>query len=296
MQPRGLTDTDATQWLREGEMLGAHYILTIPHRALHGAAGQQAGRRSGISLDFNEFREYQPGDDPRSVDWSAFARSDKLMVKLYREEVNPHLDLLLDASRSMAFADETKACATLYTAAALAMAAVNSRCTHQSWMLRQGFEPVLRGTERPSLWRQLRFDSPLHPADIFARFPPVCKRHGIRILISDLFWLDDPLALLRRLSQNAASVVVIQLLTQADKAPPASGQTRLIDVETDEIRDLYIDESAVQRYRHALHQHQQYWTEACRQTGAVKVDLVAEEVLRDRRLHALEKLAILETA
>ena len=56
---------------------------------------------TGSSLEFQEYREYTPGDDIRHLDWAAYGRSDTLMVRLYREEISPRTEILCDASRSM---------------------------------------------------------------------------------------------------------------------------------------------------------------------------------------------------
>jgi len=85
----------------DGERAGMRYALSVPHNAPFGTTGSQMANRPGSSLEFMDHREYQPGDDLRRIDWSAFARSDRLTVKLYREEVCPHLDVLIDGSRSM---------------------------------------------------------------------------------------------------------------------------------------------------------------------------------------------------
>ena len=89
------------QALRDGEKLGLRYALQIPQVAASGIVGSRLGRRAGSSIDFQDYREYQPGDDLRFIDWGIYARTDRLSIKLFREEVTPHLDLVLDGSRSM---------------------------------------------------------------------------------------------------------------------------------------------------------------------------------------------------
>src|SRR6201995_1984911 len=102
-------EPDLQQALRDGEKLGLRYALQIPQVAASGIVGSQSGRRAGSSIDFQDYREYQPGDDLRFIDWGIYARSDRLTVKLFREEVTPHLDLILDGSRSMNLPETAKA-------------------------------------------------------------------------------------------------------------------------------------------------------------------------------------------
>src|SRR5262245_39879667 len=94
-------DGSFAQYLVDGERAGGRFRLELPRRVPAGAVGSAFGQRAGSSLEFRDYRDYQPGDDLRHVDWSAYARSDQLALKLYREEITPHVDILIDASRSM---------------------------------------------------------------------------------------------------------------------------------------------------------------------------------------------------
>src|ERR1700679_1444928 len=119
-------DSAIRQALRDGEKLGLRYALQIPQAAAGGWTGSRSGRRAGSSIDFQDYREYQRGDDLRFIDWGIYARTDRLTVKLYREEVTPHLDLILDGSRSMTLEDSAKPDAVARLAALLATAAANA--------------------------------------------------------------------------------------------------------------------------------------------------------------------------
>src|SRR5439155_2967235 len=118
------------------------------------------GARAGSSLEFRDHRSYEPGDDLRHVDWHAFARTDQLSVKLYREEVSPHLDVLIDGSRSMALAGSAKARATLALAGFLTAAAANAGFTHAGWLLSADPVPVGDRGRRPEVWVARAFDYP----------------------------------------------------------------------------------------------------------------------------------------
>src|SRR5256712_8097570 len=66
-------------------------------------AGLHRSPFRGFSVEFTEHRAYQPGDEPRSLDWRILARSDRLFVKQFEEETNLRAMILVDASRSMAW-------------------------------------------------------------------------------------------------------------------------------------------------------------------------------------------------
>src|SRR4051812_37745606 len=128
----------AMQHLAEGERAGARYALGVPRHAPAGVAGTTLAERAGSSLEFKDHRDYQPGDDVRHLDWGAYARSDQLVVKLFREEVTPHLDLVLDASRSMDLEGTRKGEAALGLAGFLVAAAGNAGYSHSAWRLAGG--------------------------------------------------------------------------------------------------------------------------------------------------------------
>src|SRR4051794_14097653 len=119
-------DADLRRYLVEGERAGLRYALGVPKHAPVGLSGSTLGHRAGSSLEFKDHRDYQPGDDLRHIDWSAYARTDVLSVKLYREEVTPHLDVVVDCSKSMTLEGSSKGPATVALAAFFASAARNA--------------------------------------------------------------------------------------------------------------------------------------------------------------------------
>ena len=88
--------------------------------------------------------------------------------------------------------------------------------------------------------------------------------------------------------------MVVQLLAEADVHPAEGGNLRLVDSETEEMREVYVDAAALRHYRGALARHQENWHNACRQAGAVFTTLVAEELLRGWRLDELVAAEVLK--
>ena len=284
-------DPALQQALRDGEKLGLRYALQIPQVAASGWTGTRSGRRSGTSIDFQDYREYQPGDDLRFIDWGIYARSDRLTVKLFREEVTPHLDLILDGSSSMNLADTGKAHALAQLAALLATAAANAQCTQAVWLAGEGFQRLPNDTLTPSAWDRLEFSSQRTPGQALEILPPKFRRLGVRVLISDLLWPGEPLPLLRRLREGAAELFVLQLLARDDPTPPEHGNLRVVDCETGAETELYIDSTVARQYADNLAQLQQSWADACRQCGARMTTLIAEDLVDNlKELEALQLL------
>lgn len=278
------------QALNDGEKLGLRYALQIPQVAASGT-GSRSGRRAGSSIDFQDYRDYQPGDDLRFIDWSIYARTDRLTIKLYREEVAPHLDLIVDGSRSMNLADTAKAKAAAQLAALLATSAANAQCTRAIWLSGEGFHRLPNDTLPPSAWDKLEWDSKRTPEQSLEILPPKFRRLGVRVLVSDLLWPGEPLQLLRRLRDGAAALFVVQLLAQDDANPPEHGNLRVVDSETGGESEIYIDSTIAKQYTDNLAQLQQSWADACRQCGAHMTTLIAENV--ENSLGELEAIQLL---
>lgn len=275
------------QALRDGEEAGRRYALRLPRQLPAGTAGPQQGASAGSSLEFREHREYEPGDDLRHIDWNVYARSDQLVVKRYHSEIMPHLDLVLDVSRSMALEGSPKAEAALGLAAFFTAAAEEAGMRHCVWLAQEGCALLDQSQQRPSAWQLPDFSFAGSPADAFARRPPKFRERGLRILISDLLWLGDPLAVLGPCIENATSVTVVQLLAAADAAPPERGNLRLFDSETNRWIDVRVDAPAIARYQATLTRHRELWHGACRRIGSVFVGAIAEDVRRDWRIDEL---------
>ena len=285
-------DPAIRQALRDGEQLGARYALQIPQVAASGIIGSRAGRRAGSSIDFQDYREYQPGDDLRFIDWGIYARTDRLTVKLFREEVTPHLDLILDGSRSMNLENTAKGVAVAQLAALLATAASNAQCSQAAWLSGEGYQRLANDTLTPSAWDKLELSSQRTPEQSFEILPPKFRRLGVRVLVSDLLWPGEPLQLLRRLRDGAAALFVIQLLAREDATPPEHGNLRVVDSETGEESEIYIDTSVAKQYTENLGRLQQSWDDACRQCGAHMTTMIAEDLAGSLgELEAIQLLA-----
>src|SRR5262249_22079031 len=127
--------------------------------------GERLSKKKGQSVEFADYRNYVVGDDLRHLDWNLFARLDRLFIRLFMEEEDLHLYLLIDNSLSMDFGTPTKLHYAKQVAAALGFVglvnldrvvieAFNDRLVQSM--------PAARG--RRSLWRLLDFLGQLEPA------------------------------------------------------------------------------------------------------------------------------------
>jgi uncharacterized protein (DUF58 family) len=270
-----------TRILQRGEQEGYRYQWRALRRSPIGQSEHHLARVAGSSLEFREHREYHAGDDLRYLDWNASARSDRLLVKVFEQELHPYLELVLDASRSMDVEGSEKGRAALGLAALLAASARACGFAVRPWALRENCQPLGSTAAHPAEWTFDGFIARTSGGQVLLQAMPRWRPHSVRVLISDLFWPEDPLPIVAQLSYQAARVVLVQVVAQSDIAPPLSGQVRLVDVETGGQRDVLITDKVLQRYREAFAHHQEQWERACRQAGAVLVQVIAEAFVQD---------------
>jgi uncharacterized protein (DUF58 family) len=223
---------------REARAAAARYRLVLPSLPSGGTAGERLGRGTGSSLEFVDFRDYAPGDDLRHVDWRAYARTDQLQVRLFREEVAPTLDVVVDLSASMGTTPAKEAALRdLAEAATTWMAASGGRTR----VLAAGGDVVVDVDAAPLAEAG---------AGLAPRVP--LRPRGLRMVVSDFLFPDDPALWLRRIADGAAGIYVLQLLDPWEVSPGADGPLTLLDVEGPGRLDLDLDERAVSRYRERL--------------------------------------------
>jgi len=280
-------------WLRDGELAGMRYSLIAADKILSGTLGLRTGASTGSSLDFSDYREYHPGDDLRRLDWNIYARSDKLTIKLFHEEVSPHVDIIIDTSASMAVDANEKNRATAWLAALLWTAAQNGECTATAWSIADTIRQLGEPARPPSEWKEFSFKNGIDPLRTLNATGNIWKRNGIRFLISDLLWQGEPSRAIKQLCENAAQVIVIQLLADDDINPPPIGRWQLIDSEKNSTLDIFIDAATQSKYRNTLQKLQLQWRNSCRQHGAHFTTISAKELLKSGHPQTLEKMGII---
>ncbi len=94
-----------------GRIDGRGLKFLLPRLALRGGVGSRLGSRAGESLEFQDYRDYTPGDDLRNLDWTVLARTGREVVRVRREEVAPVVEVFRDRSASMETPPTKSACA-----------------------------------------------------------------------------------------------------------------------------------------------------------------------------------------
>src|SRR6058998_3603287 len=155
-----MTDAQRIDLLDPAEVARLGGIEIVAQGVVEGfLAGIHRSPFRGFSVEFTEHRAYQPGDEPRYLDWKMLARSDRLFVKQFEEETNLRAMILLDASRSMAWRGVperlTKRAYADRLAAALALILLRQRDATGLVTFDEEVRQLIPARVKAGQWRQL---------------------------------------------------------------------------------------------------------------------------------------------
>jgi len=230
----------------------------------------------GFSVEFTEYRQYTPNDDPRYVDWRVFARSDRYFIKKFEDETNLRCHLVVDNSRSMSFGSKgyTKAeyAATLAATVAYflylqgdAVGALTFDeeireylpARHRTGHLRH----LMLALEKPSGGRSTDLTAPLK------RVAGLVRKRGLIVLLSDFMAPIERLQPdLVALAACGHEVVVFQLLDPAELSFNFTTASMFQDMESG--RTVFIDPAAARKdYASKLQAHCAALRSLCQKLG-----------------------------
>ncbi len=251
-------------------------------------SGMHRSPYHGFSVEFTEYRQYTPGDDPRYLDWRVFARSDRYFIKKYEDETNLRVQLLADQSRSMDYgsAGVTKAAYASTLAATLAyflhlqgdavgLLTFDEKvreylpARHRAGHLRQ----IMHALERPAAGGSTDLVAPLE------NITSLIRRRGMVALISDF------LAPLDRLERNLTALAacgheltIFQVLDPVERTLGLEQPSLFEDVESN--RTLYIDPAAARAgYLQKFEAHAEALRAICRKLGVSFHELTTDQPL-----------------
>lgn len=236
--------------------------------------GERRSTRKGRSVEFADYRNYAQGDDLRFVDWNLYARLDRLFVKLFLEEEDLHVYVLVDAGPSMDFGEPTKFRVAQQTAAALGFVGLIRSHRVRIETLGQSLRapgPTWRG--RPNAWRMFAHLEGLRPTektslvDGVRNFGLRNSGRGVVVLISDLMDKQGYEDALRYLAARRMDVYVVHVLSREELRPDVQGDLRLIDCEDDEAIEVTVGEPLLKAYDRTLQTFLAEAREFCRRRG-----------------------------
>ena len=254
--------------------------------------GQYAGRHSspqrGHSVEFNDYRQYMAGDEIGDVDWKVYARSDKMFVKLFEHQSDMTVNLVVDASASMAYGG-LRSGHRKYDQACMMAAAIAFLTTQQqdriSFGLAQGglhqfHRPYGAFTHLLGILKTMEQVVPQGQANLaeaLRRTAALIGRRGLLGVFSDL--LDDQQAILDAMAvftHRGSEVILFHILHADELKLPSMQEAIFRDSETLAAMGLHV-EDVRKEYEQRLSRYLETWATACRGRG-IDYNLVSTAV------------------
>jgi uncharacterized protein (DUF58 family) len=247
----------------------------------------------GFSVEFTEYRQYTPGDDPRYLDWRLVGRTDRYFIKKFEDETNLRCVLLLDQSRSMAYGTPfSKAEYANTLAATLAYFLHQQRDATGVLTFAEGTREYLPPRYRPGHLRQLMLllDKPPSGKETnltkpLERVAELLRKRGMLVVISDfLFPVEELEKEFRRLAGFGHELSLFQVLHPTELDLNLGPAVMLEDVESE--RRLYIDPALARKeYQSKFEAHREGLRNACKKLGVslhlARTDQPLEKCLLD---------------
>lgn len=276
----------------------------VSRKMVSGAVkGDRLSRRRGHSSEFADFRPYVSGDDLRFLDWNVYARLEKLFLKLFLEEEELRVKVLIDRSPSMAFGKPSKLEFGSKVAAALGYIGLVNQDRVEVSAFAEEARPIFGPARGRRQTRRLL--TALEQLEVeesrSTRLEPSCKDFalgsrggGLAILISDFFDREGFEAGLRYLlaAGKSLDIYVFHVLAPQEIEPDFSGDLRLVDCEDGGTVDVSLGPAVLRKYRATLDAFRAEVREFCARRGIhyvftstdVPFDRLILEYLRRRGL------------
>jgi uncharacterized protein (DUF58 family) len=236
--------------------------------------GERLTKRRGESVEFADYRNYVVGDDLRFLDWNIYARLDDLFIKLFLQEEDLHVTVLIDTSKSMDWGDPNKSLYVRRIAAAIAYIGLVNFDRVSLYGYANGLQAELTGVRgRRLMFRVIEYLSNLPcsgPSNLPAAAKQFALRHpqpGIVLVLSDFFEKAGYEDGFRFLLGRSYDLYAVQVLSPEEIEPRIVGDLRLTDVEDDDVAEVTVSRALINRYRQNLQAYCEGLRDYCTRRG-----------------------------
>jgi len=242
------------------------YLHVVSKKAFAGQArADRLAPKRGRGLEFADTRPYSAGDDFRHIDWKAYKRLGRLLLRLFDEEQDLPIYLFIDASQSMSpqgKENNDKFDQARRIAAALCYIGL----AHLDRVTIMPFDETVReernaGQGRGRIFRvfeqleEMTTGGKTNLSEAFKLFAARGRRQGLAVVISDFLDPNGYESALKVLQARGHDVYVVQLASEADRDPGALGDVKFVDTETGEVRDVEVTPALASAYRKEWERH-----------------------------------------
>ena len=295
-----ITDDRDEPVFGEGFMKTLEYLHIIARKILSGQLkAERRSRQKGISVEFADHRPYSPGDDFRFIDWSVFFRTDHLFLKLFEEEEDLHIYLLLDCSGSMDFGMPYKFHYARRMAAAIGYLGLASldrvHIVPFSNELARSATDMLRIRSKGKVFRMLEFlegrkaDGPTDLQTSLKSFAASKRKRGLAVIISDLYDHQGVMGAINILRIQKFDPYIVHIVSPQEGDPQLLGDLRMLDCESERFRDVTITEKMMRKYRQTFTEYCDSVATFCRSKEIGYVRCRTDVPFEDMVVHMLRR-------
>lgn len=251
--------------------------------------GNHKSRTYGSSCEFADYRDYVDGDDTTKIDWKAYARFEKLYVKLYLDERQMHTKIYIDASRSMQYGDEKKSEMAIKLAAAIAYLSVCEMDRVSVYVIKEkAVHEVIRGMVGKEAYmtsigvlNDIVFDGDSYISEALAP-ENVGYGDGVSVIISDFLTDNNYETAIDKLADKKRDILCMQVLSKDELNPLTRGKVHFFDSETTQRSyRKNIDKEIAKAYKMALKYATERIKNYCAARGGSYLLVSAEDSLGD---------------
>ena len=255
-----------------GKLFDDRFLRTLEH--LHMVSrkvfagnirAERRTRKVGSGIEFADHRTYARGDDFRYIDWNLYGRLDRLLLRLFEEEEDLYIYILLDVSDSMAIGSPPKMHYAMQVAAALTyvgLANLDRVAIIPFADTLLGRLPPTRGKSRIftvfDFLRTCPVGGRTELAECMKTFASQNKRRGLAVIISDFYDPDGYASALNTLRYAKFEPFVLQVYDLKEASPDLHGDLALVDCETGGVQDVTVSRAVLAAYRQ---EHERYCKE-----------------------------------
>jgi uncharacterized protein (DUF58 family) len=267
--------------------------------------GERRSIKRGTSIEFADYRNYAPGDDLRRLDWNIYARTERPLTKVYEDEEDLAVFIILDASASMDWAAESADPATnkfLCARRLLAGLAYISLAENDRLMLStlngeamQHFGPARGQQYGVNMLRYVGGMKAHGNTDLNAALKTYAQRvarAGLVFLITDLFSPSGYLDGVNTLLGKGCEVVVLHTLSPDEIEPPLAGDLRLVDIETGTAQEVSLDNTMRELYTRRVADWRANIRVECSKRGVHYVPVITGNAWEKIILYDLRRLGV----
>lgn len=237
-------------------------MLNIKANSVSAVSGKRKSNQKGSSLDFSDYRTYTQGDDIRKIDWNGYARSGKTNIKLYNEEKQSNVNIILDSSKSMDFGEdvENKFIYASLLSALLAYTHIKNEDNVNVYAFEENLMPIsINNASRQ------RFNSMIKQIDKINISKAISdkkkykfnimKKGGLTFVISDFYTENGYMQIIKELQELGQRVVLIHILSKQEINPEFSGDYALLDSEENVTKTIFVNYDVISEYKNLLNIH-----------------------------------------